>query len=238
MRIDRVILATDGNDLYADFWPLVAAAWQRFGIRPTLAVIGDEVQVDERLGEVIRFEPLTGVPTGLHAQAIRLLLPTLFPDDVCLLSDIDMLPLNGRYFTSAVSAVAPDRFVVFRDAAYAAQERRFPICYNAARGATFLEIFGNGSKRTIAASISEWAGRNLGWHTDELVLHEYVSRWSASSMRCVKLGHGVRRRIDRSCWRFRPWLVPFGRYYDAHLLRPYAAHRAEIDRLAWWIGIR
>src|SRR5947209_1083135 len=78
MRIDRVILATDGNPLYLEFWPLVARAWQRIlPVRPTLALIGDEtISVPEGFGDVVRFAPVSGVDTALQSQAIRLLLPT------------------------------------------------------------------------------------------------------------------------------------------------------------------
>jgi len=239
MRIDRVILATDGNPLYLEFWPLVARAWQRIlSVRPTLALIGDEtISVPEGFGDVVRFAPVSGVETALQSQTIRLLLPTLFPQDVCLLSDLDMLPLNGSYFARALVSLPSDCFVVYRDAAYPAQERRIPICYNVARGDTFREIFGAGTDDAMARTISDWAARSLGWHTDELVLYEALQNWSHAATRCVRLGRDRLRRIDRQRWRFRPWLVPLGWYDDAHLLRPYAAHRREIDRLAWWAGL-
>ena len=128
---------------------------------------GDVLRIDARLGDVVRFEPIAGVSTALHAQVIRLLLPTLFPRDVCLLADIDMLPLNGRYFTRAVASLSSDRFVVYRDGCYSDSKRRFPICYNAARGETFQEVFGTDSADGIARRVAQWSHLDLGWHTDE-----------------------------------------------------------------------
>ena len=79
--IDRAIVSSDSNPDYLDFWPIVAKAWNKLGIRPTLALIADKsVQVDESLGDVIRFEPIKGVSNALYAQTIRLLLPILFED--------------------------------------------------------------------------------------------------------------------------------------------------------------
>jgi len=115
IKLDRVILATNDNPEYIEFWPLVAKAWKEIvGIQPTLALIGDEsVQVDESLGDVIRFAPIEGVSTGNYARTIRLLLPILFEDEVCLISDIDMLPLSKEYYQGSIADVPEDNFVVY-----------------------------------------------------------------------------------------------------------------------------
>ncbi|HLB40602.1 MAG TPA: hypothetical protein VJJ83_02325, partial [Candidatus Babeliales bacterium] len=80
-KLDRVILSTDNKPEYIQFWPIVARAWQELvGLRPTLVLVADEsVQVDTSLGDVIRFQPVPEVPTGLQAQVLRLFLPVLFP---------------------------------------------------------------------------------------------------------------------------------------------------------------
>ncbi len=66
-----------------DFWPLVAKAWKKIvGIKPTLVFIAPaDVEIDETVGEVIRFEPIPGIPTAQQAQVLRLLIPTLFEDE-------------------------------------------------------------------------------------------------------------------------------------------------------------
>src|SRR3989338_1548516 len=91
MKLTRVILAVDNNDWYIGFWEAAAKSWKQIiGITPTLALIADDsVHIDESLGEVIRFAPIEGLPSGYPAQVIRLLLPALYPDEVCLVSDID-----------------------------------------------------------------------------------------------------------------------------------------------------
>jgi hypothetical protein len=63
LQLDRVILSTNENPNYIQFWPTAAKAWQEIvGVRPTLALIASEdVQVDRRYGDVIRFEPIKKV---------------------------------------------------------------------------------------------------------------------------------------------------------------------------------
>src|SRR3990172_6476994 len=85
LKITRVILSTDVNPDYYQFWPVVARAWREIiGIKPTLVFInGPNVEINKQLGDVIQFEPIEGISTSFQAQTIRLLIPALYPDDVC-----------------------------------------------------------------------------------------------------------------------------------------------------------
>lgn len=236
--LQRVILATDANPDYIQFWPLAARFWRQIvGVRPTLALVADSsVVVDESLGDVIRFEPLPGIPTSLQAQVIRLLLPAYFEHDVCIISDIDMLPLNKQFFVDSVKHIPADCFVVYNDRA-SLRWKRFPMCYNAAKGKVFKEIFGIKSSDDIPALIRTWTALGHGWNTDELVLYEYLTRWSAYTTRCIKLGNTVSHRIDRSNWVYNKVYIDKNYYRDAHLPRPYASHKKSIDELARAYGV-
>lgn len=246
--LNRVILACDANPTYIDFWPLVAQAWTRLvGIRPTLALIAnDTVAVDESLGDVVRFQPIEGVPTWFYAQVIRLFLPVLFQDDHCLISDIDMLPLNKHYFTNSVAPYADDTFVVYRDGAYGTQDRRYPMCYLAAQGKTFSEVFGISTREEIQALVADWWRRfgyngteeTLDWNTDELLLYRRLHAWHGYRTRCKRLGHNVGPRIDRSNWTYNRQLLAQGNYYiDSHMVRPYQQYKQQIDELARILGL-
>lgn len=155
MTIQRAIVSSDAKPYYLDFWPVVAAGWKRLGIRPTLILIGDSsVQVDETIGDVIRFEPLPDVDVAMQAQVIRLFAPAFYPDEVSITSDIDMLPVSKTYFHDSVKDKPVDDFVVLRKNAYPDQDR-FPMCYNAALGRTFAE--GNGRLKILAGEPTSWS---------------------------------------------------------------------------------
>lgn len=232
-KLDRVILATDANPAYLEFWPTVAKAWKEIiGIKPTLALIATpDVKVDESLGEVIRFEPIPGVSTALYAQAIRLLLPAYFEQEICLVSDIDLVPLNQEYFLQKTLSVSDDCFVVYRDGAYGREAHKFPMSFVAAKGSTFKEVFALGTVQDIPALIEAWSNEKLGWYTDELMLHKYLTNWKYYGNRCIKLGHGVERRIDRSYWTYDREKLQKNYYIDAHCPRPYSAYSKEIDKI-------
>jgi hypothetical protein len=226
--IDRAIVASDANHDYLDFWPIVAKAWARLGIKPTLALIANNhVQVDESLGDVIRFDPIPGVSNALYAQTIRLLLPILFENEVCLISDIDMIPISQTYYQGSISTIANDKFVVYRDAT----PTQYKMCYNVAKGSIFQEIFGIKEKDEIPFLIKQWAERKMGWATDELLLYEYLHNWKDFNTRCVRLQHSESRRIDRANWRYDASRLKAGYYIDCHSLRPYEKFKTEIDAL-------
>lgn len=233
IKIDRVIMATDTNTDYIEFWPIVAKAWKEIvGIKPTLALIANkDVKIDETIGDVIRFEPIEGVTTGLYAQAIRLLLPAYFPDEVCLTSDIDLVPLNKEYFLNSPAYISDDCFVIYRDVAYRMFSDKFPMMFTAAKGRVFQEVFRITNIESIPEIIKSWSSRNLGWYTDEILLHECLTNWKDYKNRCMKLGHNVERRIDRSYWNYDVNLLKTNYYIDMHCARPYSKYKKDIDTI-------
>lgn len=234
LKIDRVILGCDSNPLYLEFWPVVAKTWQELvGIKPTLALIaGQEVAIDETLGEVIRFEPIPGIPTSFQAQVVRLLLPALFPDDVCIISDMDMIPCQKNYFVDSVKDVPVDSFVVYKDGAFNPEEyHEYPMCYNVALGRTFAEIFKIPSSSEIPQIMKDWYALGLGWTSDQQILYAALNKWSKRSTNLIKLGHDVYPRIDRGYWGYNIQAVKNYSYIDCHMLRPYCQYKKQIDSL-------
>lgn len=232
LKIDRVILASDAEPFYLDFWPLAAKAWKRMGIQPTLALIADEtVQVDKTLGDVIRFDPIPGIPISLQAQTIRLLLSIFFPDDVCIISDIDMLPLSKEYFVDQVKHIPDNAFVTYNNKAYGSKGKRFPMCYNAAKGEVFQKVFDARTKDDIVRLLKYWHTLNFGWSTDERILYMYVNAWNEQAHRLIKLNNKVEKRISRKL-NYEIEKVKAEFYIDVHCPRPYKEHKESIDTLA------
>ena len=47
MKIDYVIMSTDGNELYDDFWEINKSIWNNvIGVKPILVIIGDEDKIE------------------------------------------------------------------------------------------------------------------------------------------------------------------------------------------------
>jgi len=150
MHLDRVILSCDSNDEFCDYFHLVSIAWKKIiEVQPTLFYIGENKhpKIKDFSGEVIQFTPIKGIPTPYQAQCIRLLAPCLF-EETSIISDMDILPLSYDYFQGHIKQYSKDNFIIYRpfdkipegrDQNY--HNEQIPICYNAAHGKVWKEIF-------------------------------------------------------------------------------------------------
>ncbi len=238
LELKRVILSTNDNPDYIQFWPIVAPLWSAMGIKPTLALIAEEdCEIDATLGDVIRFAPQPGIPESLQAQVIRLFLPALFPDEGCIISDIDMLPVSRSFFIDGAAPCPNEAFLVYRALALPDfQYRRYPMCYVAAKGEVFSSVFGVKNREEIGQRIRDWASFGFGWDTDETLLYRYLIEWETSGGDVMRLGNAQIGRIDRGNWPWDPDFLDLSRYVDCHCPRPYSYYKGSIDVIARKIG--
>jgi len=243
VKIHRAIVATDANSEYYQFWPIVARRWASWGIIPTLAVVSDtKLDIDESLGDVIYHAPNPNVPTAQQAQVIRLFLAANFEDDVCLISDIDMLPLNRDYFLDSVQYYDSSNFVVYSSDAYLSGDPAYPaypMCYLASEGENFKEII-DGNLESFNEIIVSWIDEGFGWHTDEKVFYQKLQKWESINHLTVTLRRGFNlsadpgaiRRIDRS-WNssYNKDMIQQKYYVDYHMPRPYKEYKSVIEEI-------
>jgi hypothetical protein len=239
MKIDRAIVACDDNPLYTEFWPVVAESWSLLNIKPTLFLISDNQQVDESLGDVIRISPLEGIPTSFQAQCVRMLGPTMFPDETSIMSDIDMMPLNKKYFVDNIKDIPSEDFVIFSSDAYEKQPDFpcYPMCYNAAKGSIYKEIF-KYDMSEYKEAMEDWHSLGHGWTTDERVLYSRFTEWQQNNNNFKLLRRGwvpfATGRVDRAYMKFEPGFMLLDKYIDFHMVRPYNEHKETIDNIFEW----
>jgi len=203
--IDRVIVASDTHPGYLSFWPVAAKAWRALlGCTPTLILIApDDVEVDETCGDVIRIRPIEGIKTAYLAKVIRLFAPALFPDDVCMIADIDLVPLSKHLFAEPLEPIADDHFVSFH-----AHEREYIECgpvvgkrqrlmmsYNVAKGRLFGDIFGAHTIEQILDRLCQWYDP-LRYNTmDEHKLTRYIAEWHKKTKRHIFLNRNYKTEM-------------------------------------------
>lgn len=231
LEVKRVILSTNNNPLYIEFWPVVAPLWKAMGFKPTLALVANsDCPIDTSIGDVIRFDPIPGIPESLQAQVIRLFLPILFPDEGCMISDIDMIPISPSYFREG-SVNCPDHaFLVYRNKAPGyAGGGKYPMCYLAGKGNVFRSIFGISTYEQIPGLIKTFAAAGQGWYTDELMIYAYAKQWEKKGGKIVLLNHDVGPRLDRIRWDLDFKTLDVTKYIDCHCPRPYSQNKETID---------
>jgi hypothetical protein len=207
-----VLVACDLNGGYVESWPLIRKAWLEVAeVEPVLVLVAEEAEArpellaDER---VVRFSPVAGVHTTLQAQCIRLLYPALLDAPGCVvISDMELVPLDPRYFHAPLTALDERLFVSYRDVLLPREE--VAIAYNAARPATWGELFSVGSEDDVRARLAAWAAMTSsyegsrggsGWGTDQLVLYRTVLPWGERTGRLWLLDDQYTGfcRLDRS----------------------------------------
>ena len=129
--IDRVIFCLTNNENYLDFWNYISKIYRnKFDTIPTVFFSGtaDEYQnlintgiLSNKHGEIYHLDIVSNISYakeldwtctwGLFYGA------SLFPDDVCMLSGIDQIPLSGKFFDLVKNYNTRENYIVgFSDA--------------------------------------------------------------------------------------------------------------------------
>jgi len=246
MRVDAVIVSTDDNPIYSQFWPLIAAAWCRVGIQPVLAYIGEPCIEICSHGPVAPFPRIKGIPSGNLAKVSRICLALQFADKCAMLSDLDMLPLQSKYFLNAAKSLkSKDILNLSADAYDERHMHKYPICYWIGRGDVWREIF-NPKGLTWIELVSSWCNKPKKFDekedpsnivfSDESLVRKIMADWSGSSSRFRRGKRGWRKsmakwRINRNFWEWDKSALKAGHYIDAHMPRPMDKHIYDLSLL-------
>lgn len=236
MSLDYVLIGSDTNPYYLDFWPTISKVWsQVFKVKPVLGLICDEDSeiYEDQYGLVKKFKRTEGVDLGLQSQIVRFYLAN-YVNGNCLISDIDMLPLSKEYFEGTCSRLDTKNIVIHSsDNPECLRKNMYPMCYVAASSEVFKSVF------DLHLSWDEFSNllnnRNETWFTDQKYLFEKVNQYNEINQNVIFLKRGwngpANRRIDRVNWIYNPERVNSGFYIDSHLLRPFTQYQNEINNL-------
>lgn len=236
MRIDYVIVSSNENPYYLDFWPIISKVWkEKFNITPVLGLICNEDSdfEESEYGLVKKFKSIEGIDTGLQSQIVRLFL-TKELNGYCLISDIDIIPLSVKYFEECASHLTENNIVVYSsDNPECLYNKEYPMCYVSSHSNSFKLIL------KLDLNWSEFVkmmkDRNQGWTTDQKYLFEKINEFKLQKNDVVLLNRGwsgmAHKRIDRAFWDYDPFKVSEGYYIDSHSLRPYSQYSKEINKL-------
>lgn len=256
LSLERVLLACDLNRGYLDFWPSTRRAWKEIvGIEASLVLVSSADDVPAELrgdADVIRFDPLPHVHPTFQAQCIRLLYPALIETEgAVMIADIDLYPLRASYFHDPLRRLDERFFVVYRDERLDRHE--VDIMFNAARPATWRDVFGVASMEDLRAELARWAdgleydGRKAwpGWYTDQQTLYAKLMAWPERRERLWILDDQYcrYRRLNRDKLvhedGLEAWRVDGVRrldYSDFNCFVPYGEHR-EINERVLALGL-
>jgi FkbM family methyltransferase len=227
MKIEKVIMSCDDSH-YQDYWPVVSKVCKKqLGATPVLFKIGEK-ETDfyfDGNGLVKEVKALPQIQTSVQGLFYRVYGTKFFPDEVCLISDIDMMLFSYDYFQNTIKDFDENNIVVYSSDAYdlTRNDSRglfssdvFAMCYNAAKGKIFEEVLNlEGSFSDFMNKVNDSKyEKTLEWSGDEVYLTRKIEQFSDKFQvhklrRGYEEGYFVKDRIEK-------WNFPVG-YVDVQL---------------------
>jgi len=251
MKIEKVIVSTNSNPLYFDFWKSFSYVWkEKMGADPVLIYIDsspDSAEIDERWGQVIRVKTVDGVPEYLQTQWSRFFFTRLFPDSVCMTSDIDMYPLHKGYFMDEFQFDGNWHLhlngngVTGRHDDWINGKCNLNVCYHVNYGNRFGSLFEMADSwedeirrlhsMNLGKDQSQWAEHLKGmdnWGAEEDYTTAVLRRKSIDQSVTVYSKGLYGHRFDRSAWDRCKQAIPSHQFVDCHSLRPFHQNQNQI----------
>jgi hypothetical protein len=171
-------------------------------------------------GEVIRVKENPEIPSGNWAKLARWWLYFKYEDELGIVSDMDMLPLQRDYFTELPGDYNSDKHLILKGTYDMSQSGKFPGCYMMATGKVWKDIL----KPDEYEDIFEWARQYYNYRlydhkealttpysifSEESLMRAVVLQWDPYGEKTIRLTrpggwfHGIKStslRVDRSQW--------------------------------------
>jgi hypothetical protein len=117
------------------------------------------------------------INTGFVSQNLRMYYPALLdlpPDELVMITDMDMLPMSPNYYCDGLEEFGEKDFIYYRNV----DRNQIYMCYNAAHPSVWATVFGIQNEKDILHKIDETYNRSydgrpscLGWYKDQEVMY-------------------------------------------------------------------
>jgi hypothetical protein len=255
LPFDRVILSSDENRTYLDFWPHVAYAYRTMfpGVKVTLAFLSDRAWDDPLVKELVKHgdvqmvRTVKDVPKMSQAKLIRYVIASFCDDnEVCFIDDLDEIPINRDWHIEKVAFRKPGTMLMVGAEVYGPNYGgQVPASMMTAEAWVFRKLFGC-PQSTDAASwylslhklrrSDEDHTNVFGANFSDEALIVRLREENAIAVTHVERGYrpGI-DTIDRGAWPYIPAKLESGGYLAAHTARPYRAFKEGNDAIIDYI---
>ncbi len=252
--MDQIILSTNEDPLYMDFWKPVSKAYKKIfpDITIHLAFLTDKeedhplVKEFREYGEVTLFRPEEDVPEFGQAKMIRFLLASQQDNDVCYVDDIDLFPLEREFITDKVKQRPKDHLLCVGGEVYH-NKGTYPVSQMTAEGYLWKQFI-NPDEKSFRELLWEWAKDpvfdarevitlEVDWAKDQYFSDERLIRRLLKDhpVPIFELERGysnvLEATLDRMQWEINMDKLGDGGYVNAHMIRPYKGNEELIQPL-------
>lgn len=249
-NIDQIILSTNEDPVYMNFWKPVAWAYKKIfpDVQIHLAFLTNRSEEDElvkefrQYGKVTLFKPLEDVPEFGQAKMIRFILASQQGDSVCYIDDIDIYPLSRSFITDKTSKRQKGKLLCVGGEVYN-NDGRYPVSQMTAEGYIWKELI-NPRGLSYIDLINTFKGNTLFDAREDIMIELDFSKDSYfSDERLIRrllaetlipiqeMRRGYDNFLESTLDRFR-WEVNLEKlnnhvYFNAHGIRPYKEKEYE-----------
>jgi len=242
MKLDCIVTSVNNNPLYVDFIPLFIKTWNKLYPSVDIKIILIHTEIPEKMKiykkHIILFPPLPNVCTAFTSQYIRLLYPALLNyQNGIMITDMDILPMNRKYFSTNIEHIQNHKFICMRNCLLS--EKQMAMCYCVANNKTWGNIFQIKTLQDIKSrliDINEHYNKNISWFLDQIHLYHNVKYWDTKTNNCVILRDKQTKfnRLDRNTFTLNENMkhaIKSGKYSDYHCYRPYDKYKEINEKI-------
>lgn len=239
MKLDCVVSSCTTEPLYYDFIPIFIKSWKTLypDVDIKIILIQDVIPDDIKQfdNHIILFKPIENISNAFVSQIIRLFYPCLLNqyENGILITDIDMIPMNNKYYTEPIKDIPNNKFIYYRDCLL--NENQIAMCYNIATSNIWTSIFNIHCLDDIINNIIKYNNDyKSNWFTDQLVLYNSIMDFKNKTNDFIILNDRYTKfnRLNRgSIPNISSVLnnIKNKKYTDYHVLRPYQQYKEMND---------
>lgn len=221
MKLTTVLGSSNLNPDYYMFIPKQIIFWKHFNIKFIAILVGDHIpnELILYIDNIILWNNNLHLNTAFVAQNIRIYYPaiinTLLDDDIIMITDMDMLPMNNSYFTNDIHKFTKDDFIYYR---YVDNNQIF-MCYNAAHPNTWANVFQIFNQNDIVNRLNNtynynYIPRKIAWYIDQEIMYNHLIKYPHLKI--------LNKNINRlEMFHFNNNTIVY-KYDDAHFHRSYS----------------
>tara|TARA_A100001015_G_scaffold241720_1_gene276015 strand:+ start:2403 stop:3200 length:798 start_codon:yes stop_codon:yes gene_type:complete len=255
MKISTVLTSSTLDLMYIDFIPNFINHWKFLFPKIDIKIIlianhipDSHVQYKDN---IILFNHIPNISPAFQAMCIRLLYPALMNvSGGVLITDIDMMPMNRKYYTNSIKDFDNSKFVTYRD--ILVNKKQYAMCYSVATPTVWSAIFNIKSIDNIITTLKDWYSKNNYMKNginnyDQRILYDKTQEFNKETGNLIVLNDNITGyyRLDRLSTNFKSHVyignlfdgnsivktddIVNLKFHDYHALRPYKKYKLYND---------
>ena len=210
LKFDCVLTAVNDNALYLEYIPNFIKCWKHLfnNIDIVIVLVMDEIpqNLKDYTPYLRLFKPIEGLDTAYIAQNIRIYYPAILDKRGVLITDIDIYPMNKKYYLDPINNISSDTFMIYRPLT-CVEKGQIALCYCMASSDTWsktnqcqcLDDVKNILIKNYPSNYGKYRPAPLdwlkwGWFNDQVVLYNNVIGGGCNHK---VVGDGLFFRIDK-----------------------------------------